>query len=388
MRANWAEISLGAVQANVRAFRRRLGGGAGPAICAVVKANAYGHGLVECAQAALAAGAEWLAVTDTAEAVALCAAGIGSRILVLGDFDGEDAAAMVRLGLTPTVWTEAQARRLARAADPGMSGRLVLHLKVDTGMARLGTPPTELAALARRAAAMGLRIEAIYTHLASAEGPAALVHAQMRRFQAALGTVDARLTGQSGFFWHAANSAAAWIWARLDQGTRGRQGPVRGSGIVRVGLGLYGNCLAAEAEKSLRPALTWKTRVIALREIPAGAPVGYGGDQPGGWRAKRRARIATVACGYADGYFRTIANAPGAYVLLRGQPARFAGRISMDLMSLEATAIPGARVGDEVVLIGRQGQRAIGTGDVARWAGTIPYEITCALAARVRRVYV
>lgn len=157
--------------------------------------------------------------------------------------------------------------------------------------------------------------------------------------------------------------------------------------MVRVGLGLYGNCLAAEAEKFLRPALTWRTRVIAVREIAAGAPVGYGGDRPGGWKAKRRARIATVACGYADGYFRTIAQAPGAHVLIHGQPARLAGRISMDLMSLEVSGIPAARVGDEVVLIGRQGSRVIGTADVARWAGTIPYEVTCALAARVRREY-
>lgn len=403
MRANAAEISLPAVRANVRAFRRRLANrwpSPAPELCAVVKANAYGHGLAECAGAAVAAGAQWLAVTDAAEAVALRAAGVASRILVLGDFDREDAREMVRLGLTPTLWTLAQARRLAAAEqalrprrasrESGGGGRIhpvpprpfAVHLKVDTGMARLGTPPADLPALARQAAGMGLRVEAIYTHLASAEGPAAGAAAQMRRFALALAAVDRRISGAPGFFWHAANSAAAWRWGASQAPAAGPR-----QGMVRVGLGLYGHCAAPEAEKFLRPALAWKTRVIAVREIPAGAPVGYGGDRPGGWKARRRTRIATLACGYADGYFRAIANAPGAHVLLRGGRAHFAGRISMDLMSLEVTRIPAVQAGDEAVLIGAQGGHRVSSADLARWAGTIPYEVTCAIAARVPRLY-
>ncbi|MGH9535625.1 MAG: alanine racemase, partial [Terriglobales bacterium] len=159
------------------------------------------------------------------------------------------------------------------------------------------------------------------------------------------------------------------------------------AGMVRVGLGLYGSCLVPGAEAALRPVLAWKTRIIALREVSAGAPVGYGGDRPGGWKAPRRSRIATLACGYADGYLRAVAFAPQAHVLVRGRPAPFAGRISMDLMSVEVTAIPGARLGDEVVLIGAQRGARIRPRDLARWAGTIPYEITCALALRVPRRY-
>lgn len=391
MRANWTEISRPALGANLQAFRRRLRRGAlasgpPPRLCAVVKANAYGHGLIECARTLVAAGAEWLAVTDTAEAVALRQARIRGRILVLGDFDGADAHAMARLGLTPTVWTEAQVLRLARAASPHAG--VAVHLKVDTGMARLGAPAAALPRLARQAARRELKVEAIYTHLASSEGPAAGVAVQLRRLAAALAAVDPAITTAPGFFWHAANSAAAWRWAALRGGLASPPGSMLpGPGLARIGLGLYGSCLAAEAEPHLRPVLAWKTRVIALRRIPAGAPVGYGGDRPGGWKARRPAWIATLACGYADGYFRAIHAVRAAHVLIRGRRAPFAGRISMDLMSVDVTGIPGVRRGDEAVLIGRQGRERIRPADLARWAGTIPYEVTCAIAARVPRHY-
>ncbi|MGH9536147.1 MAG: alanine racemase, partial [Terriglobales bacterium] len=268
MRANWAEISRAALRFNWMAFRRRRprpAAGAPPLrLCAVVKANAYGHGLLECAQVFVAAGAEWLAVTDTAEALALRQGGIAARILVLGDFDREDAQEIVRHRLTPTVWTRAQADRLARAGarhrrPPGLP--LAVHLKLDTGMARIGAAPAEFAALARHAAACGLAVEAAYTHLASAEGPAAGVAAQMRRLRAALAALDRRLLAP-GFFWHAANSAAAWRWPAA--GRPGLPGAVRqldAAGMVRVGLGLYGSCLVPGAEAALRPVLAWKTRI-------------------------------------------------------------------------------------------------------------------------------
>lgn len=443
MRPNWAEISRAALAGNVRTFRRRLRAaaeGAAPMLCAVVKANAYGHGLTECAQVCQAAGAAWLAVTDTAEAVALRRAGIGGRILVLGDFDGDEAGAMVRHGLTPTVWMRAQVGRLARAAKRRGAGRaaaLPIHLNVDTGMSRLGAPAGEFAALARYAARRGLAVEAAYTHLASSEGPAAGVAAQMRRFFAALSMLEPGVAAP-GFYWHAANSAGAWRWpggrrelpgaagagsatplAALGRGaaTEGAglapksagakresaafapqnaglapQGAgmvmaPRGAGMIRVGLGLYGICLAPGADAELRPVLAWKTRIVALRDVPAGTPVGYGGDRPGGWKAPRRARIATLACGYADGYLRAISFARGAHVLVRGRRAPLAGRVSMDLMGVDVTGIPAARMGDEVVLIGAQGGVRITANDVAGWAGTIAYEVTCGIAARVQRRY-
>ncbi len=159
------------------------------------------------------------------------------------------------------------------------------------------------------------------------------------------------------------------------------------AGMLRVGLGLYGICLAPGADAELRPVLAWKTRIVALRDVPAGTPVGYGGDRPGGWKARRRARIATLACGYADGYLRAISFARGAHVLVRGRRAPLAGRVSMDLMGVDVSAVPTARVGDEVVLIGAQGPARITANDVAGWAGTIAYEVTCAIAARVQRRY-
>jgi alanine racemase len=443
MRPNWAEISRAALAGNVRTFRRRLraAGGAAPMLCAVVKANAYGHGLIECAQVCRAAGADWLAVTDTAEAVALRRAGIGGRILVLGDFDGDEAGEMVRHGLTPTVWTRAQVERLARAAKWRGAGRAApIHLNVDTGMSRLGVPAGEFAALAQYAARRGLAVEAAYTHLASSEGPAAGVAAQMRRFFAALSMLEPGVAAP-GFYWHAANSAAAWRWpggrrelpgaagvgsaappAALGRkpksagAKRGRaafapqnaglaaQGAglaplgagmaehgaglvAQSAGMIRVGLGLYGICLAPGAEAELRPVLAWNTRIVALRDVPAGTPVGYGGDRPGGWKAPRRGRIATLACGYADGYLRAISFARGAHVLVRGRRAPLAGRVSMDLMGVDVSAVPAARVGDEVVLIGTQGPARITASDVADWAGTIAYEVTCAIAPRVQRRY-
>jgi alanine racemase len=448
MRPNWAEISRAALAGNVRTFRRRLraAGGAAPMLCAVVKANAYGHGLIECAQVCRAAGADWLAVTDTAEAVALRRAGIGGRILVLGDFDGDEAGEMVRHGLTPTVWTRAQVERLARAAKWRGAGQaaLPIHLNVDTGMSRLGAPAGEFATVARYAARRGLAVEAAYTHLASSEGPAAGVAAQMRRFFAALSMLEPGVAAP-GFFWHAANSAAAWRWpggrrelpGAAGVGSAARRGALghgaapegagrkpksagakrertafapqnaglapegagmvmapqgaglvpQAAGMLRVGLGLYGICLAPGAEAELRPALAWKTRIVALRDVPAGTPVGYGGDRPGGWKAPRRGRIATLACGYADGYLRAISFARGAHVLVRGRRAPLAGRVSMDLMGVDVSAVPTARVGDEVVLIGAQGPARITANDVAGWAGTIAYEVTCAIAARVQRRY-
>ena len=395
-------------------------------LCAVVKANAYGHGLIECAQVCQAAGADWLAVTDTAEAVALRRAGIGGRILVLGDFDGDEAGEMVRQGLTPTVWTRAQVERLARAAKwrgAGRAAALSIHLNVDTGMSRLGTPAREFAAVARYAARGGLAVEAAYTHLASSEGPAPGVAAQMRRFFTALAALEPGVAAP-GFYWHAANSAAAWRWpggrrklpgaesaarrrapgrAAATEGAatpgagiapRGAGNAPRGAGIlpqragmIRVGLGLYGICLAPGADAELRPVLAWKTRIVALREVPAGTPVGYGGDRPGGWKARRRARIATLACGYADGYLRATGFARGAHVLVRGRRAPLAGRVSMDLMGVDVSAVPAARVGDEVVLIGTQGAARITASDLAGWGGTIAYEVTCAIAPRVPRHY-
>lgn len=396
MRPNWAEISRSALRHNVRVFRRHLAAaapGRPPLICGVVKANAYGHGLIEVAQTLAAAGIPWLAVTSAEEGAALRAAGLTGRILVLGAFGRADAALIVRQRLTPTLWELGQLALLRQARHALPRGArlqpLPVHVKVDTGMGRLGVPAREaggfLAAVRQEPSVV---LEAVYSHFSSAEDHLRTSLEQLRVMRLVLQECDrlrprpsparkerARDPESGGFFWHMANSAAAW---RL---------PASYGGMVRLGLGLYGYSPSAEAAKALRPVLSWKSRIIALRELPRGHHVGYGGA----FITRRRSRIAVLATGYADGYPRCLGLAqPGkpaaAHVLVHGERVALAGRISMDLTSLDVTDIPGARVGDPAVLIGHQGGRHITADDLANWAGTIPYEILCGVNSRVPRL--
>lgn len=357
------------------------GGGERPLLCAVVKANAYGHGLVPCARVFSAAGAEWLAVTSVAEGRELRAAGVRRRILVLGSFDGADAPWLARWNLTPTLWNLAQ-WRLLRAAAPRWRQRppLRVHLKFDIGMARLGAEPSDAVELARRIAATpGLELEAVYSHLGASESSGPLTRAQLRRWRDGLRVLRAA-GAPLGRFQHLANSAAAW---RL---------PASRGGLVRVGLGLYGYSLAPSARPFLRPALSWRARIIAVRDLPAGRTVGYGGA----YVTTRSARLATLAVGYADGYSRRFGRVSdggggviaggGPHVLVRGRRAPIVGRISMDLTTVDVSRIPGAALGDAATLIGRDGERFISADDLAAWSGTIAYEVLCGIGARVPRI--
>lgn len=353
---NWVEISRGALRRNWMHVRRSVPATAD--LCAVVKADAYGHGALACAREFEDLGARWLAVTSVEEGARLRQGGVAARILVLAGFDRSEAAALVEYHLTPAVWDVAQLDWLgAVAAQP-----LPIHLKLDSGMARLGITPGQEGAV--RLALQRwplLQIEGVFSHLAASEAADdSGSREQHRCFHAA-----AERLGLSGRPWHLLNSEGALRFANWS------------GGLVRVGLALYGYSSQPHHARALVPALCWKTTVLSLKDVPAGQPVGYGGL----FRTAAPSRLAVVAAGYADGYRRDLS--PGARVILSRVLAPVVGAISMDLTTLDATGLAVA-LGDEVSLLGP----GVTAADLAAVAGTIPYEILCGLSARVERRYV
>jgi alanine racemase len=378
-RPNWAEVSASALRHNFRALQQHVGPSVN--ICAVVKCDAYGHGSEACAHALEQEGATWFGVTSTDEGVALRDAGINSRILILvGAWHGEEEDAL-RYGLTPTISRIEDLEAVTLAAlRIGQREPVAVHLKLDTGMARLGLPLSELDNFDRRIKAMPLiALEGVFSHLASAEVlDAADALRQQQRFNQAVRTLASH--GLHPPIRHLANSSA----------TLGR--PDTWYNFVRPGMAIYGYELALVYREGtpmehreplgLKPALSWKTRVLSLRNVPAGQALGYNGT----YVTNSPARVAVIAVGYGDGLYRKLS--PGGYVLLRGHRAPMVGRISMDLTILDVTRIPGVEIGDEVVLIGRSGEQRITAVDHARWSDTIPYEILCNLSERVVRHHV
>jgi alanine racemase len=378
-RPNWAEVSRSVLRHNFRTLQRHVGRDV--TICAVVKCDAYGHGSEACALALEQEGACWFGVTSTDEGVALRDAGIRSRILILvGAFRGEEEDAL-RYGLTPTVHRIEDVEAVAQAAASlGLREPVPVHLKLDTGMARLGLPLSELDNFSQRFKGIPhVKLEGVFSHLASAEvldDQNALL--QKQRFDQALRTLANH--GLQPLIRHLANSSA----------TLGR--PDNWYNFVRPGIAVYGYELPLVhhdprtakpyAPLGLIPALSWKTRLLSLRNVPAGQALGYNGA----FTTTSPARIAVIAAGYGDGLYRRLS--PGGYVLLRGQRAPMLGRISMDLTIVDVSHIPSAEIGDEVVLIGRDGAEQITAVDHARWSGTIAYEILCNLSERVVRHHV
>jgi alanine racemase len=388
----WAEISLARLSANYLALKELA-----PAadLLAVAKANAYGHGASLCAPALVAAGASWLGVTSVEEGalVRRACADASPRILVMSGIHPGDAPAVLELALTPVVWEhyhldllEAEA---ARRTLPPQS--LPVHLELDTGMSRQGVPTPEspshsgfrelTSLLARFSPESPLRLEGILTHFHSPELLPAGGSLQIVRLEAALDLVRARnLTPP---ILHAGNSAT--VLAGPDQASLNHLAALYGMRLMlRPGLALYG-CPPAftppqQLPFQLLPVLRWKTRVNSLRTIPTGAVVGYNST----FRAYRPTRIALLPVGYADGYNRLLSSR--GRVLLRGDRAPIAGRVSMDQTAVDVTDIPGVSIGDEVVLLGRDGIHAVTADDLATMTGTIAYETLCAISARVPRI--
>ncbi len=382
LRPTWVEVSLNALRNNFRTIQDYVAPEA--AVCAVVKADAYGHGAVECARALEAEGAKWFGVTSTGEGVALREGGIRGRILLMTGFWPGEEEAVVRQRLTAAVWDGSHIELLATAAEKtAASEPVAVHLKVDTGMARLGIDPLELARFAELlGSARRISLEGVFTHLASSDiVDAPDVDAQVIRFDQALATL--RGCGFSPPLVHMANSGAI--------ATR----PQTWRSLVRPGISLYGYYLpftsvSGRAHPAMpglpvKPVLSWKTRIVSLREVGAGRPLGYNGA----YVTVSRARIAALPVGYADGLSRRLSSK--GRVIIRGEYAPMVGNISMDITLVDVTAIPGVEVGEEVVLIGSVagagGERSITACDQAGVAQTIPYEVLTGLSKRLPRRY-
>jgi alanine racemase len=379
----WAEISRQRLIDNYRL----LGTLAGAAdLLAIVKANAYGHGVMSCAVALAAEGASWLGVTSAEEGVAVRAACPDPRILVMGGVWEHEAAAAIEHRLTPVVWEPWHLDWLEEAATRiSATASVPVHLEIDTGMARQGAriemlPPL----LARIAESKTLHLQAVMTHFHSPElldGRATA--AQLEKFVTALDTITAH--GIRPKWIHAGNSATLLTEGGADLLIQ-LAARYKAKAMLRPGLALYGYAPRFSGGRSLRaatelqPVLSWKTRIVSLRTIDAGETAGYSAT----FRASRESRLALLPVGYADGLNRRLSNRGS--VIVRGQLAPIAGRISMDLTIVDVTAIPEIEIGDEVVIIGEQTHERITAYDHADLAETIPYEILCNINARVPRV--
>jgi alanine racemase len=366
--ASWLEIDLGAVRHNTQALKELLGPTC--SILAVVKADAYGHGALPVSRAALQAGASGLAVASLAEGVRLRRAGVKGPILLLGAGDTRSARRIPRLHLSQTLCSTEMAQALSRAAQQiGSPARV--HVKIDTGMGRLGVRPGNGVEFTRFAASQpGLQLDGVFSHLACAEEPdEGYTRLQFGHFQHVLRGLAA--AGISPGLRHLANSAAALRYPemRLDG--------------VRTGLLIYGLRPDAPdvAELDLRPALTWKTRVAFRQRLPAGSRVSYGGT----YVTAKEQQIGVLPLGYADGYPRHASNR--AHVLVRGKPCPVIGVVCMDHVMVDLGPAGEVQVGEEVVLIGTQGTGRVTANQLAQWAGTVVHAVPTVIGHRVARVY-
>jgi alanine racemase len=374
LRPTWAEISLLRLRRNFESVRRM----AGPRrVMAVVKADAYGHGLVTIAKTLAEAGADWFGVATVEEALELRGAGVEQPILLLGGLYMSDPAHLIEYGLTPTLSSTARLDTYSECAQR-FGKPIQFHLKVDTGMGRLGLPPDRLKAFVEHYRELpGLEMKGLFTHLASAEDlVASQTEEQAAGFEKALRQV--RELGIEPEWIHVGNSAALLAGWPFPEN------------LVRIGALLYGYCLPlmpkpgreAPGPPQVEPILTLKSRVVYLKDVPSGTPLGYGAA----FHTRRRSRIATVPVGYADGLSRALSNRGRAIV--RGRIARIVGNISMDLTLLDVTDVPGVDIGDEIILLGQSDHCSVTALEIAETVGTVPYEILCSIGKRVPRIYV
>ena len=350
-----------AIRSNMAALREAVPKSA--KMMAVVKADGYGHGGVTAAEAALRGGADALAVASVGEGAELRRAGVKAPILVLGAASAWDAEEGVRAGLIQTVCSPEMVRLCGRAArKAGLAAEV--HLKIDTGMGRIGVrnPRERDAVLAEIARWPEVRLTGAFTHFSDADGDEAGARYTREQFERFL-----RMTEGLGVTRHCANSAASIRF------------PEMALEMVRVGISLYGYP-PVETGLALKPCMRWEAKIAYVKEVPAGADLSYGRT----FRTAEPTRIATVTCGYGDGYHRAASGK--AEVLIRGRRARIVGRICMDQMLADVSAIPEAAEEDPVILLGRDGDEEITAEDIARWSGTISYEVLLSAGSRVERV--
>jgi alanine racemase len=370
---SWVEISLKQIAANFRAVRDVVGPDV--EVMPVVKADAYRHGAVEVSRALAAAGARWLAVSNVEEGAILRDRGIATRILVMADFLPAERAGLLDYNLTPVIHSLPDIAEWERvAAARGVTADY--HLKIDSGMGRLGTRAPAREIVKAIGAAQHVRLEGLMTHFASAANYASTqTEEQLRAFQALC--ADLASAGVNPPILHLASSTPI-AYGRRDAWQR----------MVRPGHAVYGYVspvakgTAPSRVLEVRPALAWKTAVLAVKDLPAGALVGYGGM----YRTTQPTRIAVLAAGYADGIPHRLSNK--GRVIANGHLAPIIGAVSMDLTTIDITHCPPLAPGDAVTLLGSEGDVSIDAQQIARVAGTISYSVLCGIHARVKRIYI
>jgi alanine racemase len=369
-RPTWAEIDLDALASNFHWVRERVG--AGVKVMAVIKANAYGHGAVECARRLSSERAEWFAVATPEEAIELRGTGLKQPILSLGGFWGGQERLCINESLVPVVYRLDMIESLNRAAREAKTVADV-HLKIDTGMGRLGVRYDEVREFADAIKSFeNIRVDGVMTHFAAADNPDldCFTDEQITRFRRAVEILRER--GHKPTFEDMANSAGTFAhpssWGNM----------VRPGGVL---YGLWRDILPpADTPPPLRPVMSLHSRITLLKRVHRGETLGYGCT----FEASREMIVATLPLGYNDGYVRAMSNR--GRVIVRGCLASVVGRISMDLTLVDVTDVPGVSLHDRVTLIGEEGEVAVTAEEIAKTAGTLSYEITCGISARVPRI--
>jgi len=369
---SWVEVSRAQIAENYRAVRDAVG--AGVEVMPVVKADAYRHGALEVSRVLEKEGARWLAVSNVDEGAALREAGIGTRILVMADFLPSEREGLFEHNLTPVLHSLADVRELNRLAERRGAPALY-HLKVDSGMGRLGTRAEPAEIVATTTECPWTRLEGVMTHFASsADYTVSQTDEQASRFA---GVCSALMdAGIRPAYIHLSSTIPVAYGRKLCWGT-----------MVRPGHAIYGYVSPARGDApervvEVKPALTWKASILAVKDIPEGALVGYGGM----YRAARPMRIAVLAVGYADGIPHRLSNR--GRVIADGKYAPMIGAVSMDVTTIDISQSPHLAVGDAVTLLGTEGEASIDAQQIARTAGTISYSVLCGIHARVKRLYV
>jgi alanine racemase len=368
VRPTRAEISLGNLRHNLQCLSRV----AGVPVWSVLKADAYGHGSKAVARTLERAGSAGVCVALIEEGIELREAGIQAPILVMGGHYGSAWGELIRHQLTPVLSRRDQLASLAEEVRFAGGPKVAVHVKVDTGMGRLGVSLRDLGGFAQALAAQPeLTLGGVMTHFASAESDADSVTEQLELFDGACASLAQH--GLEVQRRHAANTAATLGHprARLD--------------MVRVGIGLFGMAPGVSTDVTLKPVMRVRTEIVALRSVPRDAGVGYGKT----WRAPRDSQVATIPMGYGDGLSRALSNK--GHVLVRGRRAPIVGAVSMDMTSIDVTGVPGVQIGDEVVVLGWQrgplGEATLTAEEIAAQSGTIAWEVLTAVSRRVPRFY-
>lgn len=368
---SWVEISRARISENFAAIRRAVGPDV--EVMPVVKADAYRHGAVEVSKTLESDGARWLAVSSTDEGVILRESGIKARILVMADFLPFTRETMLAQHLTPVIHCLRDLAELDRLAR-NRGQRSPYHLKIDTGMGRLGVSPDVARIVSAIENARHLDFEGLMTHFASAANyESSQTESQMKVFDSIAAALEGR--GLKPGLLHSSSTIPV---------AYGRRGAWRS--MVRPGHAVYGYVSPARgpappAVLDVKPALTWRAAVLSVKEVPAGSLIGYGGM----YRAPRPMKIAVLAAGYADGIPHRLSNRGS--VIAKGRIVPMLGAVSMDLTTIEVSQVPDIAVGDAVTLLGSEGSVSIDAQQIAKWAGTISYSVLCGIHARVKRIY-